>query len=92
MSVSKRLKLGFLLLVLSVVGLIALYLAILYQASLPGHLHVIGSGTDGLSGWIDAKCDSDVSLAYLVPIVLSGMTGAILLVWPARKPPKLDKI
>lgn len=87
MSVSTRRKFGILLVAISVAALMAFLVVGIFR----GTWHYEGSGSSGDGHWMDFSVESGASGYYLVPIVLCGAIGAFCLLWPARKPPKLNQ-
>lgn len=83
MTISKRTKIGFLLVIISVIAFVAFMVVDLFSVT---NWHYAGGG-DGNIAFVG---ESNVGGYYLIPILLCGLIGVICLVWPSRKPPKLN--
>jgi hypothetical protein len=87
MSISTRRKYGIVFVAISAVALVVfLTVDFLY-----GDWHFEGGGSSGSSLWACYSVHSGVSEYYFIPILLCGAVGAFCLLWPARKPPKLNQ-
>jgi hypothetical protein len=85
MSISTRGKIGISLVAVSVISMVVFQLV----AFLHTDWHYVGSGSSDTSHVIAYSGTSRISGIYLIPIVLCGAVGALSLLWPSRKPPKL---
>ena len=93
MSISKRRRLGALLIAFAVLGGIVYFVADVSYGLTHGHPHfgevqtsrtLFGTATSQV-----ITLDASISGYYLIPIILCGTLGILYLAWPARKPPKL---
>jgi hypothetical protein len=87
MIISTRRKFGISLVAISAVALVV-FLAVGF---LRGDWHFDGSGSSGNAQWAAYSVELGVSEYYFIPIFLCGAVGAFCLLWPARKPPKLNQ-
>jgi len=83
MSISTRGKVGVFFLALSVMAMIALLIVVWSRSRLVG--------VDVDSSGMDAVYVAHLSGYYLIPIALFGITGVACLIWPSKRPPKLNK-
>jgi len=86
MTIPKRTKVGCLLVIISVIA----FVAFMVFSALHTDWHYDGGGVSGSSDWVAFSGESSVSGYYLIPILLCGLIGVVCLVWPSRKPPKLN--
>jgi hypothetical protein len=85
-SISTRGKIGISLVAVSVVSMVVFQVV----AFLHTDWHYAGRGSSDTSQAIAFAGKSRVDGIYLVPIVLCGAAGVLCLIWPSRKPPKLN--
>lgn len=83
MSMPIRRKVGAALLALSVMAAIVTFIVMMSRSRLVG--------VDSDSAGMDAVYVTHLSGYYLVPIALFGVTGVVCLMWPSKRPPKLDR-
>ena len=88
MSIFRQRKLGFVLTAIAVVALTA-YCSVVIIHSSPVGAPQGGSGPGVVA--MSQEVRSDISTLYLIPIVLCGTTGLARLLWPSRKPPRLQR-
>jgi hypothetical protein len=86
MSISTRRTIGISLVAVSVVSFLVLF----GVGLLRGDWHFAGGGTTASGSYAAYTVDLGVSEYCFIPIFLCGAVGAFYLLWPARKPPKLD--
>jgi len=89
MSIATRRKFGISLVAIS----IAAFLILLAVGLVRGQWRFDGSGTtaSGNGAYAAYSVDLGVSEFYFIPIFLFGVAGAVCLLWPSRKPPKLKQ-
>lgn len=87
MIISTRKRLGGSLVAISAVAMVV-YLTV---GLLRGDWHFDGSGSSGNAHWASYSVHVGVSEYYFIPIFLCGAVGAFCLLWPARKPPRLNQ-
>lgn len=85
MHTIKRRKLGRSLIVISVFALIAFIVVTFVR----GQWHYEGGDSSGIAVSNVYSIELGVSGYYLIPILLCGALGLLLLAWPSQKPPKL---
>jgi hypothetical protein len=86
MSISTRRKVGILLVAVSVAAQVAFLVVGIFR----GAWRHDGSGSSGNVHWMLYSVELNVSAYYLIPIFLCGAIGGICLLWPSRRPPKLN--
>jgi hypothetical protein len=87
MSLLARRKFGILLIAISVAALVAFLVVGIFR----GTWRYDGSGSSGNAQWMAYSGELGVNEYYLIPIFLFGAVGVFCLVWPSRKPPKLNQ-
>jgi len=89
MSIAIRRKFGISLVAIS----IAAYLILFAVGLLRGQWRFDGSGTtaSGNGTYAAYSVDLGISEFYFIPIFLCGIAGAVCLLLPSRKPPKLNQ-
>jgi hypothetical protein len=88
MPISIQRRIGFVLTVTAVAAL-AVYCSIVVTHSSAVGTPQVGSGPGFVV--IGQQIHSDISPLYVIPIVICGAVGLILLLWPTRKPPRLPR-
>jgi len=80
--------------VVSALGMAVFWIATIYYSLTQGHPKVVGAGSSGDGGWLLIESQTNINWLYLtllVSIILSGVAGILCLIWPARKPPRLNE-
>ena len=86
MTISTRRKIGILLAIISVIALVAFMVVGLFRTD----WHYDGGGVSGDAQGMAFSGECEISGYYFIPIFLCGVIGLICLLWPSRKPPKLN--
>ncbi len=94
MKLPKRQKAGVWLISLATIAMIGYAIMVGTSDMVHGHLRVVGGERTASGGWLDVEVyrgdGSGASMPGLIPIFACGAAGFLMLVWPARKPPKLS--
>ena len=85
MNISTRQRFGSFVVTISGLALVAFLVVGVFR----GDWHYVGSGSSNNGRWVVFSNRLAVNGYYVIPILLSGMAGAVCVLWPARKPPKL---
>jgi hypothetical protein len=87
MSISTRRKSGVFLIAISVVAMVVFLVVDFFHTD----WHYVGSESSDSSHVVAFAGVSRINGYYLIPMFLCGAVGAICLLWPSRKPPKLNQ-